>query len=72
MWPVPKVNQLQVNRGAREVHPDVLFELRPFHFFCLFRAAPVAYGGSQTRGQIRAVAAGLYHSHSNTGSKPHL
>lgn len=30
MWPVPKVNQLQVNRGAREVHPDVLFELRPF------------------------------------------
>ena len=33
-----------------------------FFFFCLFafsRAAPMAYGGSQTRGLIRAVAAGL-------------
>ena len=35
-------------------------------------ATPVAYGGSQARGQIRAVAAGLHHSHSNTGSKPRL
>ena len=24
--------------------------------FCLFRAKPAAYGGSQARGQIRAVA----------------
>ena len=30
-----------------------------FLVFCLFRATPVAYGGSQTRGLIRAVAAGL-------------
>ena len=30
-----------------------------------------AYGGSQARGQIRAVAAGLCHSHSNTRSEPH-
>jgi len=30
-------------------------------FFGLFRAAPTAYGGSQTRGQIGAVAAGLHH-----------
>ena len=39
-------------------------------FVCLFafsRAAPVAYGGSQARGQIGAIAAGLRHSHSNTG-----
>ena len=28
----------------------------------LFRAAPTAYGGSQARGLIRAVAAGLHHS----------
>ena len=36
--------------------------------FCLlFRATPVAYGGSQVRGQIRATATGLHHSHSNTG-----
>ena len=31
-------------------------------FFCLFRATPVAYGGSQARGQIRAVAASLRHN----------
>jgi len=41
-------------------------------FFCLFRAAPVAYRRSQSRGWIGAAAASLHHSHSNTGSKPHL
>ena len=46
-----------------------------FFFFCLFaisRAALVACGGSQTRGLIRAAAAGLRQSHSNTGSEPGL
>ena len=41
-------------------------------FFCLFEAAPMAYGGSQARGLIGAVAAGLRHSHSNTRSEPRL
>ena len=44
-------------------------------FFCLFafsRAAPLAYGGSQARGQIRAVSTSLRHSHSNVRSEPHL
>ena len=41
-------------------------------FFCLFRAVPVAYGSSQARGLIRAVASSLHHSHSNMGSKPSL
>ena len=40
-----------------------------FFSFHLFRATPMAYGGSQARGQIRAETAGLYHSHSNTRSK---
>ena len=40
--------------------------------FCLFMAASVAYGGSQARGQIGAVATGLCHSHSNAGSEPGL
>ena len=43
--------------------------------FCLFafsRAAPMAYGGSQPRGLIGAVATGLSQSHSNTGSEPRL
>ena len=29
----------------------------------------MTYGGSQARGQIRAVAAGVHHSHSNAGSE---
>ena len=32
----------------------------------------MADGDSQARGLIRAVAAGLRHSHSNEGSKPRL
>ena len=46
-----------------------------FFFFCLYsfsRAAPMACGGSQARGLIKAVATGLHQSHSNSESKPHL
>ena len=47
-----------------------------FHFFfsflCFFKAAPVATGSSQARGQIGATAAGLLHRHSNARSEPHL
>ena len=35
-------------------------------------AAPTAYGGSQARGLIGAVATGLRQSHSNAGSEPSL
>jgi len=38
-------------------------------FFFLFRAAPVTYGSSQARGQIRVAAIDLHHSHSNAGSE---
>ena len=40
------------------------------YFFLLFRAAPVAQGGSKARGPFGATAAGLCHSHSR--SEPHL
>ena len=40
--------------------------------FLLFRATLVAHGGSQARGLIRAMAAGLHHSHSRAGSELHL
>ena len=45
-----------------------------FFFFCLFRASSAAYGNSQARGRIVAVAASLHHSHghSHTRSKPCL
>ena len=41
-------------------------------FFFFFRAAPAAYGGSQAKGRVGATAAGLCHSHSNSGSEPRL
>ena len=41
-----------------------------FFVFMLFLwATPTAYGGSQARGLIRAVAPGLRQSHSNSGSE---
>ena len=42
------------------------------YLFRLFRAVPAACGGFQARGLIRATAAGLRHSHSNTRSKLRL
>ena len=36
-------------------------------FFCRFRVTLVAYWGSQARGRIGAIAAGLHHSHSTQG-----
>ena len=37
--------------------------------FVCFRVAPVAHGSSQARGQFRAAAASLQHSHGDEGSK---
>ena len=45
------------------------------YFFCLFAiswAAPVAYGGSQARGRIGAIATGLRQSQSKAGSELRL
>ena len=46
--------------------------LPSFFLSGIFRAAPAAYGSSQARSRIRTTAAGLHHSHSNTGSELHL
>ena len=46
-----------------------------FFFFCLFAtswAAPLAYGGSQARGLIGAIATDLHQNHSNARSEPCL
>ena len=43
-----------------------------FIYLFIFRAALVAYAGSQARGLIGAVATGLHHSPSNAKSEPHL
>ena len=55
--------------------PKSEISLHIFFFFCLFafsRADLAAYGGSQARGQIGAVATDLRQSHSNARSKPRL
>ena len=49
----------------------ILFYLILTYLFCLFRATPMASGGSQARGRIRAAASSLRQSHSNAGSEPH-
>ena len=66
-------------QGVRRSSKDPRSSLQTaerFQIFCfvslLFRAAPKAYGNSQPRGQIKAAAAGLRHSHSNEGPEPCL
>ena len=54
----------------RKVKKD--FTEKHFFSFGLFRAAPMAYGGSQARSRIGAAAAGLRHSPSSEGSEPCL
>ena len=56
--------------GALEMGATVITKLFFFWSFCLFRAVPAAYGGSQARGLIKTVAAALHHS--NARSEPHL
>ena len=53
-------------------HQDLQMSMPLFFFFWLFRAAPAAYGSSQARGPIGAIAASLHHNHSNSGSELHL
>ena len=60
-----RVGEITFNQYSR------LFYFILFYFLSL-RVAPAAYGGSQASGRIRAVVAGLHHSHSNTGSEPYL
>ena len=60
-------------KGGRQGDQDCLVCLfLSFSLSFFFRAAPAAHGGSQARGQIGATAASLHHSHSSTGSEPHL
>ena len=49
-----------------------LFYFIYLFFFLFFRAIPTAYGGSQGRGLIGAVATSRRQSHSNAGSEPRL
>ena len=49
------------------IHVLLFGEISGIFFLLLFRAAPKAYGSSQVRGQIEAIAAGLHHSSQQLG-----
>ena len=74
-----EVKHLDQGRRAREQESQnlffiIFFPLGVFLFLfiiIIFMAAPAAYGSFQARGQIRASAAGLCHSHSNRNSENH-
>ena len=51
--------------------PAAVALIRPLAWELLY-ATPAALGGSQARGQIRAVAPGLHDSHSNARSELYL
>jgi len=57
---------------SKLLNPIDIFFLSFFFLFAISWAAPSAYGSSQARGPIGAVAAGLRQSHNNTGSEPRL
>ena len=68
-------NMISILLAKNSVHSTVLLPIITiffFFFFLLSPTAPVAYGNSWARGQIRAATAGLHHSHGNIGSEPHL
>ena len=54
-----------------QIHSHPFYFFFFFFFFCLFRAASMAFGGSQATGPIGAEATGLCHGHNNSGSEPH-
>ena len=62
---------MRVSSSIHVAANDIIY-LFAYLFICLFAfsgAAPMAaYGGSQSRGLIGAVDAGLHQSHSNVGS----
>ena len=68
--PTPKLEGLGVCEVRVQKQPPGQFYFYLYLFiFCLFRAAPSAYGVSQARGLIGTTAASLHHSYSNAVSK---
>ena len=61
------------NQGIKMTYEIVVVSTqskKKIFFVLLFRAAPMAYGGSKARGRIGAIVAG--HSHSKARSEPRL
>eukprot|EP00108_Taenia_solium_P006331 TsM_001148800 transcript=TsM_001148800 gene=TsM_001148800 len=62
LQPVPQPQQHRT-QAASATYAPACAKARPL---------PMAYGGSQARGPIGAVATSLHQSHSNSGSEPRL
>ena len=62
--------QMRQKRGLGNILRKI--EGMRFFVFCLFRAAPAAYRGSQARSLVGATATGLRQSHGNARSEPCL
>ena len=74
-WTLSATKEIQTRVSKGKCPPKFYLGLVFFFvLFCFFvflpfsRATPASYGGSQARGQIGALAAGLRQSHSNSGS----
>ena len=65
------INDLFLN-GAHSFPYPVFVVVVVVVVFAFSGATPMAHGGFQARGRIRAVADSLCHSHSNTRSEAHL
>ena len=68
-------SQVKNSKKAEATHSIVSFFIFKNLFIYLFNfsgVAQLAYGGSQARGLIGAVATALHHSHSKAGSQLHL
>ena len=63
-------NHYVVHPKLIECYMAIICQFLIFIFICLCGATPMAYGSSQARSWIGAVAAG--HSHGNAGSEPGL
>ena len=60
-WDIQPVTEVSAYPTIQQSTPH----LEKLSFFFLFKATGTAYGSSQAQGQIRAIAAGLCHSHIN-------
>ena len=68
----PGLSGFSEQQDQEDVYPQKMYLLVYVCSFFLFTAALASYGSSEAGGCIRPAAAGLHHSHSNTGSEPHL
>ena len=58
--------------SSAQTHVPIFYLFIYLSFFSISGATLTAYGGSQARGPIGAIATGLRQSHTNVASKPRL